>query len=189
MIELSQSDLEKRTIYTIGHSNVSASVIIGLLEAFEIEMLVDVRSSPYSRYAHQFNRENFEKSLKINGIAYHFMGDLLGGRPEDPTCYKNDAIPEGSADYLHLVDYPAVMTKEFFLEGIQHLYDLAKKGRVALMCSEEDPAHCHRHHLIGRYLAEQGVAVYHIRGDGNLVKDQHLPNLADDPPAEQLNLF
>ena len=90
---------------------------------------------------------------------------------------------------MNLVDYAAVMAKEFFLEGIQLVYELRDKGRVALMCSEEDPAKCHRHHLIGRYLVDQGVNVIHIRGDGNTAKDQTLPNVSDDPQAEQLGLF
>lgn len=179
----------KTTVYTIGHSNVSVSMILELLKKFEIEILIDVRSSPYSRYAHQFNRENLERSLRDVGIEYDYAGNLLGGRPMDPDCYKNNIIPEGSADYLNLVDYPTVMRKEFFLEGIQRIYDLSQKGKVALMCSEEDPSRCHRHHLIGRYLVDKGVNVIHIRGDGNTVKDQLLPNLSNDPPAEQLNLF
>lgn len=180
---------EALTIFTIGHSNVPANEIVNLLHKFEIEFLFDVRSSPYSKYAHQFNKEFFSKILDDNHIEYHFAGAKLGGRPPDPSCYKDGFIPDGVADYLHLVDYPTVMTKDFFLSGIQEVITMSTKGLVALMCSEEDPAKCHRHHLIGRYLVEQGVTVLHIRGDGNIVKDQHLPNLSNEPPAEQLGLF
>ena len=81
------------------------------------------------------------------------------------------------------------MTKGFFLEGIEKIYNLSNLRRVALMCSEENPAKCHRHHLIGKFLSGQGVSVIHIRHDGNMVIDQHLPDLPDDPPAEQLILF
>jgi len=191
MNQNSDSNAPKDTvkIFTIGHSNVPASEIVNLLKKFEIDILFDVRSSPYSKYAHQFNKDFFNKILEDNGIEYHFAGTTLGGRPTDPSCYKNESIPDGSADYLHLVDYPIVMTKDFFLSGIEEVFNMSTKGRVALMCSEEDPAKCHRHHLIGRYLVKQGVTVLHIRGDGNIVKDQHLPNLSNAPPAEQLDLF
>lgn len=177
------------TIFTIGHSNVRERKIIDLLNKFKIQTLVDVRSSPYSRYCPQFNREVFAQILQRDSIAYEYLGDLLGGRPPDPTCYKDGQIPEGDADYLHIVDYPAVMTKDFFQDGIRRLLALAEKGRVAVMCSEENPAACHRHHLIGRFLIEQGITVEHIRGDGFTVKDQHLQNLNNEPPAEQLSLF
>lgn len=180
---------ETVVIFTLGHSNVPASKIIELLTLHNIQTVVDVRSSPYSQFSPQFNREVFEQTLKLSGIDYKYAGDYLGGRPKDPTCYKNGEIPEGHADFLHLVDYTSVMTKDFFLKGIQRLIALASESRVAVMCSEEDPATCHRHHLIGRYLTRQGITVRHIRGDGNLVKDQHLPNLKNDPPPEQPTLF
>ena len=127
-------------IYTIGHSNVPAGNIIELLERYEIKTLVDVRSSPYSQYVPQFNRETFEHTLRQAGIDYRYAGEYLGGRPKDPTCYKNGRLPDGQADFLHLVDYPAVMTRDFFQKGIQRLLELAGETRVSVMCSEEDPA-------------------------------------------------
>jgi len=176
-------------IYTIGHSNVRAGEIIRLLNQFEIKVLVDVRSSPYSQYCPQFNREPFEQTLKEAGIDYKYAGDFLGGRPKDPSCYKNGQMPDGHANFIQLVDYPVVMTKEFFQKGIQHLITIANQKRTAVMCSEEDPANCHRHHLIGKYLTQQGISVLHIRGIGNTVKDEYLANLPSELPAKQLSLF
>ncbi len=184
---ISQSN--SQPIYSIGHSNVTAGRIIELLHAFEIQVLVDVRSSPYSQFAPQFNRETFEHSLNLAEIEYKYAGEHLGGRPKDPSCYKDGRLPDGKADYLHLVDYPEVMTKDFFRKGIERLLEIAGQKRVAVMCSEEDPAQCHRHHLIGRYLTQQGITVLHIRGDGSTIKDQYLPNLKQEPPVEQLSLF
>jgi uncharacterized protein (DUF488 family) len=177
------------TIYTIGHSNVPAAKIIDLIARYEIKVLVDVRSSPYSQYCPQFNRETFEFTLKQAGVDYKYAGEFLGGRPKDPTCYKDRSLPDGHDDFLHLVDYPAVMTRDFFQKGIQRLVKLAEDNRVVVMCSEEDPAQCHRHHLIGKYLVQRGLTVLHIRGDGNSIKDQQLPDLKNEPPAEQLSLF
>jgi uncharacterized protein (DUF488 family) len=176
-------------VYTIGHSNLPFDKFIDLLNSYQIQTLVDVRSSPYSRFNPQFNREILEANLKLKDIQYKYAGDFLGGRPKDPSCYKDGKLPEGHANYLHLVEYPSVMTKDFFIKGIERLVDIAKNEIVSVMCSEEDPAQCHRHHLIGKYLARQDITVLHIRADGNHVKDQHLPNLSVDPPAEQLSLF
>lgn len=176
-------------LYTIGHGNELASAIINLLKNFHIEVLVDVRSSPYSQYCPQFNRETFEKNMKTAGLDYLFFGDRLGGRPKDPTCYKNNIIPDAKADYLHLVDYPIMMQKDFFLEGIGRLKRLAAAQTTAIMCSEEDPAKCHRHHLISRYLIDQGFEVLHIRSDGNLVNAKQITSVVTLPPEEQLGLF
>jgi uncharacterized protein (DUF488 family) len=180
---------ELLTIYTIGHSNILASQLIELLRMHNIQTLVDVRSSPYSQYSPQYNKETIEKTLQEAGIEYRFAGDLLGGRPKDPTCYKSKDLPDGKVDYLNLVDYPTVMTKDFFLQGIQRLLEVAQGSRTAIMCSEVDPAECHRHHLIGRYLVGKNITVLHIRGDGVCVKDQQLRNLPEEPPATQLKLF
>ena len=150
---------------------------------------MDVRSAPYSKYVTQFNRENLARLLHEAGIDYYFSGKELGGRPKDASCYKDKQIPNEKVDYLSLVDYPVVMTKPFFQLGIERLMALAEDYRIAIMCSEEDPSLCHRHHLIGRYLVEKGVRVLHIRSDGNVVSDQQLPNLIEKTIVEQLDLF
>jgi len=74
-------------IYTIGYSNVDFKEFLDLLKGKGIEVLVDVRSVPFSRYALQFSRENIEKELKDENIEYIFMGNVLGGKPRDVSCY------------------------------------------------------------------------------------------------------
>jgi uncharacterized protein (DUF488 family) len=180
---------EPKAIYTIGHSNILVSKLIDLLKQHDIRILVDVRSSPYSQHFPQFNRENLEKSVTEAGLQYKFAGEYLGGRPKDPSCYKNHQVPDGKAEYLQLVDYPTVMTKDWFQKGIQRLLELSQEGKTAILCSEENPAHCHRHHLIGKHLMQNGVKVWHIRGDGNMVKGEQIPDLNNEPPAEQLKLL
>jgi len=88
-----------------------------LLNLHQITLVVDVRSAPYSQFAPQFNRETLETSLRSAGLQYKYAGDYLGGRPKDPDCYSNGILPEGKADYLHLVDSSKVMTKDFFKKG------------------------------------------------------------------------
>ena len=64
--------------------------------------------------------------------------------------------------------YSRVAESPLFLKGIEHLEEVGKASRVAIMCSEEDPTACHRHLLIGRVLAQQGINLLHIRGDGHI---------------------
>jgi uncharacterized protein (DUF488 family) len=98
--------------------------LISLLKENGITLLADVRSAPYSRFNPQFNKEDLEFSLRSAGIAYVYKGKQLGGRPTEPSCYKSQKLPAEDADYFFEVDYPEVMKKDWFLKGIDHLFDL-----------------------------------------------------------------
>jgi len=182
---------EDRRIYTIGHSNKSSEEIVNLLKKHSIELLVDVRSFPYSKYVPQFNREKFSLALAESRITYWYAGDHLGGRPKDPTCYKNGKLPEGKANYLELVDYGEFAKRSWYKNEIDHLIKKAKEHRTAIMCSEEDPNRCHRHHLITKTLLGEGLAVWHIRGHGILeeAKLDAGPKAKDDQQINQRTLF
>jgi uncharacterized protein (DUF488 family) len=148
----------REAVFTIGHSNHPADKFVGLLKGYGIEVLVDTRSHPYSRYAPHFNAADLEATLSGDGIAYLFLGLELGGRPKEEEFY--DA--EGR------VNYARVERSQPFLDGIYRLKKEIQARRVALLCSEEDPAWCHRRLLVGRALTERGIAVRHIRGDGSI---------------------
>jgi uncharacterized protein (DUF488 family) len=150
-------------IHTIGHSNASAGDFVALLRTHGIQALVDVRSSPYSRYLPHFNRETLAALMAEAGIAYHFAGEYLGGRPKDPTCYRHGKLPAGKVDYLKLVDYEEVARRPWFRKGLERLLHIAGEHPTAIMCSEEDPHHCHRFHLITRELERVNMEVIHIR--------------------------
>ncbi len=179
------------TLFTIGHSNHPMDKFIHLLESNGIMTLVDVRSAPYSRYNSQFNKGELQHKLAERDIQYIYAGKYLGGRPNDPACYKSRKLPDSDADFLHEVDYPEVMKRSWFIQGVQRLLEIADEQITAIMCSEEDPADCHRHHLIFRYLqtAYPNVQVTHIRGDGSMYGAKSIRTSVDTPPAEQLSLF
>jgi uncharacterized protein (DUF488 family) len=174
-------------LFTIGHSNHSLEKFIRLLEDNGIMVLVDVRTAPYSRYNPQFNKENLESALPQRGIQYAYAGKYLGGRPSDPTCYKGRVLPAEGVDYLHEVDYPEVMQRQWFVQGIDRLLELADEQTTAIMCSEENPAECHRHHLIAQFLIAEHpeVDVRHIRGDGAVFGAKSLHVSVNETVAEQ----
>ena len=178
-------------LYTIGHSNHSLEKLIRLLEDNGVMTVVDVRSAPYSRYNPHFGKENLESALSQRTIQYVFAGKYLGGRPPDPSCYKSRTLPGDGADYLHEVDYPEVMKREWFVKGIERLLELADEQTTAILCSEENPAECHRHHLIAKYIlaAHPEVSVRHIRGDGTVFGAAAITQSLDEPSAEQLPLL
>jgi uncharacterized protein (DUF488 family) len=137
---------------------------VDLLQKHHVEVLVDVRSSPYSRYCPHFNKEMLQKSLQRMGIKFLYLGNILGGRPEGEDFYDD----RGHVFYDYLEKSPT------FQEGIERLLKGAEVYKVALLCGEEDPTHCHRRLLIGRVLMKHGVNVIHIRGDGHLQTEEDL---------------
>jgi len=160
------------SIYTIGHSNHETPKLIDLLRQHGITLVVDVRSQPYSQWAHQFNREVIVQDLEEARIAYQFMGRALGGRPSDPALYN------GGQNHP---SYERVEQTSTYQSGIDRLLELARAERVAVMCSEGDHAHCHRNLLITQTLLARDVRVIHIRPDGATIEGK--------PIAQQLSLF
>jgi uncharacterized protein (DUF488 family) len=175
------------SLYTIGHSNLTAEEFLDLLKKHAITVLVDVRSAPYSRYVSQFNKEELKLFLEAHGVGYRFAGQHLGGRPKDADDYKDGQIPDEDTarqKYLKLVDYKAMMTREEYQKGIARLLDIIREesqheGRVTIMCSEGEPQDCHRHHLIARSLLDVhtkiidngvDIDVFHIQRDGSLMQ-------------------
>ncbi|HKV83012.1 MAG TPA: DUF488 domain-containing protein [Ktedonobacterales bacterium] len=165
------------SIYSIGHSNQTLEKFLGLLEQRGIQILADVRSSPYSRYVPHFNRLELEDAVERRGIQYLFMGDTLGGRPEGDEFYDD----EGYVLYFRVAEAP------FFQRGLERIKDEAAMSRVAIMCSEEDPTNCHRRLLIGRVLAREAIPLLHIRGDGDIHREEDL--LDESPAGVQLSLW
>jgi uncharacterized protein (DUF488 family) len=162
-------------LFTVGHSNHPQDVFVGLLKRHEIQVLVDVRSYPYSRYVPHFNKEELSSALRAEGINYLYMGKELGGRPEEEEFYDED----GHVLYTRRAESPV------FLGGIERLEKGIRQFRVAILCSEENPSVCHRHLLICRVMAQRGTKIRHIRGDGTIQFDADLPT----PAKGQRSLF
>lgn len=167
------------TIYTVGHSNHTLEKFLDLLTTHGIEVLVDTRSQPYSKYAVHFNARELRTAVNARGLGYLFLGKELGGRPEGAEFYDT----EGYVLYSRVAESP------LFLAGLSQLETAAAQQRVALLCSEEDPAVCHRYLLIGRVLAQRGVSLQHIRGDGRLQTDTEVEAEAQPDDGGQQALF
>jgi uncharacterized protein (DUF488 family) len=159
-------------IFTIGHGTRPINELLGLLKKYDIDHLADVRSQPYSKFNPQYNRESLHRSLNQADIKYIYLGDTLGGRPQDPSCH----------DTTGRIDYNLVRQKDFFKKGIERLRSAHHKAiKVALLCSERKPELCHRSKLIGRTLSEENIPVQHIDEYGEL-KTQ---DTVSKPPPNQ----
>ena len=146
-------------LYSIGHSNHAWKDFIALLEMHSIEALADVRSVPYSRFYPHFRREKLKSELEACGIDYIFMGAELGGRP-------NNGIAASKSNRWAL--YRQMACQPAFKDGVDSLSQQARSARTAMMCSEGDPAECHRYLLITNVLKTEGERVSHILRDGSI---------------------
>ncbi len=143
-------------LFTVGHSNHSFEVFHDLLHSHRIQLVADVRSSPYSRHAGHFNKEVLETRLLAENLSYRFLGHALGGRPQDAQFYD----PEG------YVLYDRIAAASGFQREMAALLQQASQLRTALLCGEEDPRECHRRLLLGRVACERGYGIVHVRGNG-----------------------
>jgi len=168
------------TFYTLGHSNHTMEAWLALVRLHSIEVVVDTRSSPYSKYVPQFDKELIQASLDAAGVRYLFLGAELGGRP------ANSAYYDGSGRVV----YGRLRDDSNFKAAIARLETGIERFRVALICGEENPAHCHRRLLIGRVLAEHGHTMQHIRGDGRVEPDATVATASGKPLVDaQAELF
>ena len=167
-------------IYTIGHSKHPIDRFVALLQQYGVDALADVRSTPYSRFNPQFNREKLQASLAAAGIRYVFLGEELGARSKDASCYDQ----EGRVSYAMLARTPP------FRAGIERLLTGMQQHRIAIMCAEREPLDCHRTILVSRELERAGVPVTHILQDGSLEPHrQTMTRLASDLKLASTDLF
>jgi len=183
-------------IYTVGHSNHQIDYFKELLDAFEINCLIDVRSMPASSYNPQYNKESLSNYLNHYKINYLHFGNEFGARHTEKELL----------DDFGKVDFDKVRKTEFFLSGVNRLrLGLSKGFKIALMCSEAEPFDCHRFSMISYYLVRNGFDVKHILKDKSIIDNSELekrllkkyekiiprPTLFDNkvlPLFEQLNL-
>ena len=157
------SPASQSRLFTIGHSDHAADVFLALLRAHGVTALADVRSSPYSRWSPQFNREVLAATLEGDGVRYVFLGAELGARRSEPECYE-----DGKARY------PLVARAPLFRQGLERVRRGAGNFRIALMCAEKDPLTCHRAILVCRHLRDSIPNIQHIREDGRLESHHEL---------------
>ena len=142
-------------ILTIGHSTRALAELVGLLQAHDVKLVVDIRTIPRSRHNPQFNQETLPASLAKSGIGYVQLEELGGLRhpyvDSKNKGWKNKSF-RGFADYMQTPEFEA---------GISKLIKLANSTRVAIMCAEALPWRCHRS-LIADALLVRGIQVEHI---------------------------
>lgn len=123
------------TIFTIGYEGANVGCFTSCLKENRIDLLVDVRQSPFSRKP-GFSRKTLESSLRHEDLVYIHSADLgcpriirdeyRGNKDWSLYCKKYN-------DYLQLQN-----------EALDKVYGYSTNFRCALMCFEANPYECHR---------------------------------------------
>lgn len=169
-------------IYTIGHSQHDLEHFLKMLRTNEIDYVLDVRSTPYSKFAQNYDRENIQNFLVRNNINYKYMGKYFGARQENMDLYTQDG-------YL---DFEKVAVSGHFQSAVENVMKGMETNRIALMCLEKKPIDCHRAILVAKAFYSKGCTVNHILEDCSI---QTHPELNEElldmyfPDRNQISLF
>lgn len=149
----------KDTIYSIGYGNRKIDQFLFLLKKYEINLLIDIRTNPASRFQPAYNRKMLSELLKQQNIEYLFLGMELGGKPKDVNLYSEGRL-----------DYAKVNSSFEYKKGIEALKSNLGQGfAVCIMCAELNPDECHRKNLVAETLFAQKIDTNHITKAGDLV--------------------
>jgi uncharacterized protein (DUF488 family) len=147
-----------KKIYSIGYGNRKIEQFTELLKKYEINLLLDIRSNPASRFQPSFNKKALVESLRSSQIDYLFMGTQLGGKPKEESLYSNG-----------ILDYDKVNTWPEYQNGIVTLINLLDQGfKICIMCAELNPEECHRKNLVSETLYLKDIETEHIMKEGTL---------------------
>jgi uncharacterized protein (DUF488 family) len=157
------------TVLTVGHSTRTLTEFTAILKAYDVELVVDVRTVPRSRHNPQFNKETLPDALKAEGIRYVHMLELGGLHRASNDTVNNawrDKSFRGYADYMQ--------TREF-TEHLLKFIAFARENRVAVLCAEALPWRCHRI-LISDALTVRRIKVEHVLDCENKFRHELSPN-------------
>jgi len=141
-------------VWTIGYENVGQADFVATLKRAKIKTLIDVREVANSRRA-GFSKKSLAAALDEAGIAYIHMKPL--GTPKA----GREAARKGDAKTMQRIFEAKLAAPESQL-ALAETAELAKQGRVCLMCLEHDWRDCHRS-IVARHLEDEfGVKPTHL---------------------------
>lgn len=155
-------------IYTIGHSNYTMERLIDMLEYYNINCVVDIRGTPYSKYNIQFDKETIRYTLTNAGFVYIYMGKELAAKRIRKNSYNNEGYS----------NFEEVIKEEEFKRGVERLKNGCEKGyKIILLGAMQDPIRCHRSILVGRELVKNYFDVKHILDDYSIVTQDDIEEM------------
>ncbi len=171
------------TVYTVGYSGFSFDEFCKLLKKNEIQLVIDVRSVPFSKRYPEYNRDVLKNSLAQHRIYYRNYAHEFGARQEERRFYTKDG-------YL---DFELFSKSEAFQEGVEKLCkSMQQNYTFTLMCAEKNPLDCHRAIMVSRAFSERGYKVVHLLPRNKVITQNDFNKMLLDkyyPNRQQLSLL
>ena len=104
------NDYHQNIIWTVGYAGHDRDSLLALLKGQGITAVADIRTFRGSNYWKDFDADTFGPFLREHDIAYVFLGDLIGGKPQ-----RSELYPHGQLDYDLVAQTPE------FKAGIRRL--------------------------------------------------------------------
>lgn len=169
-----------KLLFSIGYAGFpNVNEFIQTLKRYGIQILVDVRSDPYSHYYKCYNKDCLKQALVMHGIYYFNYARQFGARQMDISLYKDGRL-----------DFDLFSKSEQFLDGVQKVEK--SNAVIAFMCAEKHPMDCHRAILVTRAFSDRGHDIIHILPNGRTLTQKDLENDLLDayyPSRAQESLF
>ena len=144
------------TIYTIGYEGLDIDRFLSLLQAHDIETVVDIRELPLSRKP-GFSKKILSDTLNLSGLDYVHIPELGCPKPIRDRYRSDDdwkRYQEGFLKYIETQD-----------EAIADLASMATISNCALLCFEADYNYCHRSMVADAVSRLSGMHVCHIHAN------------------------
>lgn len=164
---------EEITIYTIGFGRRRVDQLIAILQEYNIQVVIDVRTEPATEIDSAFRYDDLRGALEDEGLEYHLAGRQLGGNRLPRAGSINSELDDelrGFADFM--------ASTEFHI-GLRQLTGIAGKRPAALLFSAKYPEKCHRR-LIADALMMKGLKIVHLIDEGKSREHELTPELRRD---------
>lgn len=170
-------------LYTIGYTGFSVDEFLDTLKKQNINVVIDVRSSPYSERYADYNKDSIVNILEHHKIYYRNYAIEFGARQTNSAFYSDEG-------YL---DFEVFAKSEQFLSGMKKICNSVEKGyHVVFLCAEKDPINCHRAILVARAFSNLGYPIVHLLPNGQSKTQQQLEKELLDryfPSRGQMSIF
>lgn len=171
-----------KEIFTIGYTAFQFNDFISVLKKYNVNSVIDVRSSPYSKFHSEYNTDKLSEELKKRSFAYRNYKNEFGARQLEIKYY-----PHGYMDFSLFVKSDA------FRSGMEKIMNASEMGyRFVLMCAEKDPVTCHRVIMVAHEFYKQGYTVKNILANGGFCTQEDIECRLVDmyyPDRNQLSFF
>lgn len=171
------------TLYTIGYSGFHTGDFIDLLASKGVNVLIDVRSKPYSSYYPEFNKEHFAKKLAQEDIHYRNYSNEFGARQTNRTFFSVEGF----------LDFDKFSKSDIFKHGFARVKEgIEQNYSLVFMCAESNPIDCHRTIMVARAFFDVGYEITHLMKDGKAISHKDVEQKILDmfyPDRAQMTFF